>query len=121
MSPAKKAAKKSTRKSAAKRPAKKTGAKRTAKKATKKAAKKGTGKKATRKKGTRKKSTGRRTSAAAGNLVVATKVRQAVRGHNARMSSELVDAISAEVEDMVAKAARRARENGRSTIRPSDL
>lgn len=107
MSPAKKAAKKSAKKSTAKRAAKKAATKRTAKKAAKK--------------GTRKKSSAGRASAATGSVIVTSKLRDAIRAQGARMSSDLADALNSEVQEIIAKAAQRAKDNGRSTVRPSDL
>jgi hypothetical protein len=131
MAAAKKAtAKKSTAKksTAKKSTAKKSTAKKsTAKKATgaaKKAtgaAKKATGaaKKATR---TAKKATKKAVAAATGgNVVVASKVKEAIRGQDVRMSSEFVDALNEHVNEVIARATERAKGNGRSTVRPGDL
>jgi hypothetical protein len=124
MAAAKKAtAKKSTAKksTAKKSTAKKSTAKKsTAKKATG-AAKKATGaaKKATR---TAKKATKKAVAAATGgNVVVASKVKEAIRGQDVRMSSEFVDALNEHVNEVIARATERAKGNGRSTVRPGDL
>jgi hypothetical protein len=115
MAPAKKAAaKKATAKKA-------TAKKATAKKAT---AKKATAKKATAKKATAKKATARKRTAAAaptGNVVVASKVREATRAADVRMSSDFVDALNGEVSALIARAAQRAKDNKRGTVRPGDL
>jgi hypothetical protein len=123
MAAAKKAtAKKSTAKksTAKKSTAKKSTARSTAKKATG-AAKKATGaaKKATRsaKKATKKAVA----SATGGNVVVASKVKEAIRGQDVRMSSEFVDALNEHVNEVIARATERAKGNGRSTVRPGDL
>jgi hypothetical protein len=123
MAAAKKAtAKKSTAKksTAKKATAKKSTAKSTAKKATG-AAKKATGaaKKATR---SAKKATKKAVAAATGgNVVVASKVKEAIRGQDVRMSAEFVDALNEHVNEVIARATERAKGNGRSTVRPGDL
>jgi hypothetical protein len=116
MAPAKKsAAKKGTAK---KGTAKKSAAKRgTAKKS---AVKRGTAKKATAKKGTAKKAAGRG-GASSDNVVVASKVRDTVRGSGIRMSSEFTEALNAEVHGLISRAVQRAKGNGRGTVRPTDL
>jgi hypothetical protein len=126
MAAAKKAtAKKATAKKATAK--KSTAKKSTAKKATgaaKKAtgaAKKATGaaKKATR---TAKKATKKAVAAATGgNVVVASKVKEAIRGQDVRMSSEFVEALNEHVNEVIARATERAKSNGRSTVRPGDL
>jgi hypothetical protein len=125
------AAKKATAKKA-------TAKKATAKKAT---AKKATAKKSTAKKSTAKKSPVKRATSAAkkatrtakkstkkavaaatgGNVVVASKVKEAIRGQDVRMSSEFVDALNEHVNEVIARATERAKGNGRSTVRPGDL
>jgi hypothetical protein len=114
------AAKKATAKKATAKKA--TAKKATAKKAT---AKKATAKKATAKKATRggaKKATARKaTAASGGNVVVASKVKEAIRGRDVRMSAEFVDALNDHVNEVIAKATERAKGNGRSTVRPGDL
>jgi hypothetical protein len=118
MAPAKKAAaKKSTAKKA---PAKKATAKKApAKKAT---AKKATAKKAAAKKATAKKSTAKATAAGgSANVVVASKLREVIRGKDIRMAADFVSALNHEVHDLVERAVRRAKGNNRGTVRPSDL
>ncbi|MEX1177839.1 MAG: hypothetical protein WEB09_05210 [Nitriliruptor sp.] len=95
-----------------------TAKKATAKKAT---AKKATAKKATAKKATAKKATKKTTAAAGGNVVVASKIREAVKAQDVRMSSEFVDAVNQHVNELIAKAAERAKDNKRGTVRPGDL
>ncbi len=104
-------------------PAKKAaGKKATAKKAT---AKKATAKKATAKKATKrtaKKATAKKTAASsAGNVVVASKVREAVRSQDIRMSSDFVGAMNDEVNDLIVRAVARAKSNNRGTVRPGDI
>ena len=103
-------------------------AKQSAKKATKKTAKKAPAKRATAKKGTRKaakkttKKTAKKAAAGAGaQVVVASKVRERLRRDDARMSGEFVEALNAEVDDMVGRAVERAKSNNRTTVRPQDL
>ena len=42
-------------------------------------------------------------------------------GLDLRMSGDVPDAVNAKVQDMLKAAAERAKENGRSTLRPYDL
>ena len=116
MAAAKKSTKKATRKTAAKRP--------TAKKATKRApakraAKKSTARKATKR--TAKKATKRTAAASVGNVVVASKVKDAVRSADIRMAGDFPEALNAEVHALIARATERAKNNGRGTVRPNDL
>lgn len=55
------------------------------------------------------------------NLVVQSKVRDAVKKANLRLASDSVDALSKLVEDSIKKAAERCKANNRQTIRPSDF
>lgn len=124
MAPAKKAAaKKSTAKKTA---AKKATAKKTA--AKRSTAKKTAAKKATAKKATAKKTAAKRTAAAAAGgseqregLVIASKLKSAVKKHDVRMASDFAHAVSDQVHELVEKAAKRAQANRRSTVRPDDL
>jgi histone H3/H4 len=117
MAPAKKAAaKKATAKKATAKKA--TAKKATAKKAT---AKKATAKKATAKKATKRTAKKTTASSTQGNVVVASKLREAVKGHDIRMSGDLVDALNEHVHEVIAKAVERAKSNGRGTVRPNDL
>lgn len=108
MAAAKKTAKKATKKASAKKATKKATAK---KAATKKSTKKATAKKATKK----------ATAASTGSVVVTSKVKDAIKGQEARMSSDFVDALNAEVNETIARAVRRAKDNNRNTVRPQDL
>ena len=56
-----------------------------------------------------------------GNMVVASKVKEAVRGAGLRASGDLVDAVSVAVGGMLKSAMARCKENGRGTVRPHDL
>lgn len=111
MAAAKKTAtKKATKKAAAKRaPAKKA----TAKKApAKKSSKKTSAKKTT------KKTTG---AASVGNVIVTSKVKEAVKASDVRMAGDFPEALNAEVQATIDKAIARAKGNDRRTVRPSDL
>ena len=93
-----------------------------AKKATKKTTKKATAKRAPAKKGTAK-TTKKTTTAAAsvGNVVVASKVKEAVKAGEVRMAGDFPEALNAEVQTVIARAIQRAKDNGRGTVRPNDL
>lgn len=57
----------------------------------------------------------------ADSLVVQSKLKEAVKGLDLRMDSSLPDAVNEKVSAMLADAAKRAKENGRGTLRPYDL
>jgi hypothetical protein len=57
----------------------------------------------------------------ADSVVVQSKVKEAVKGLDLRMDSSLPDALNAKVQAMLQEAAKRAKENGRGTLRPYDL
>ena len=116
---AKKTAKKTAAKTTAgkKTAAKKTGAKETA---TKTAAKK-TGAKKTGAKKTAKKTSARASAGGGENLIVTSKLREAVRSQDVRMSADLVEALNEHVHEVLSKAVDRAKGNGRGTVRPNDL
>ena len=52
-------------------------------------------------------------------LVVRSKVKEACKGM--RCSGDFYEALDKTVKDMLGDAMRRAKENGRATIRPADL
>lgn len=54
-------------------------------------------------------------------LVVASKVRQFIRGKDVNMSSEVIEALNAMVQDLLSKAVKRTIANKRKTLRPQDL
>jgi histone H3/H4 len=54
-------------------------------------------------------------------LVVASKVRQFVRGKGVNMSSEVIGALNSTVQELLGKAVKRTGENKRKTLRPQDL
>jgi hypothetical protein len=57
----------------------------------------------------------------ADSVVVQSKVKEAVKGLDLRMDSSLPEALNAKVHAMLQEAAKRAKENGRGTLRPYDL
>lgn len=57
----------------------------------------------------------------ADSVVVQSKVKEAVKGLDLRMDSSLPDALNEKVQAMLQEAAKRAKENGRGTLRPYDL
>ncbi|MCC7138655.1 MAG: hypothetical protein IT460_09550 [Planctomycetes bacterium] len=56
-----------------------------------------------------------------GNMVVASKVKDAVRGAGVRAAGDLVDAVNAAVGGLLKAAIGRCKANGRGTVRPQDL
>lgn len=57
----------------------------------------------------------------ADQLLVQSKVKEAVKGLELRMDSELPDAINAKIVEMLEAAAERAKANKRGTLKPIDL
>lgn len=55
------------------------------------------------------------------DLVVQSKLKDAVKDLELRMDSSLPDAVDDKVRQLLQQAADRAKENGRSTLRPYDL
>ena len=56
-----------------------------------------------------------------GNLVVGSKVKDAVRSAGVRSAGDLTEAVSAAVGKMLSGAIARCKANGRGTVRPHDL
>ncbi|MDD3160219.1 MAG: DUF1931 domain-containing protein [Candidatus ainarchaeum sp.] len=54
-------------------------------------------------------------------LVVASKVKDAIKEQDCNTASDAVDALSAKVAEMIKDAAKRAKENGRKTVRGIDF
>ena len=54
-------------------------------------------------------------------LVVASKVKDAIKAAGCQSSGDLVEAVSDKVYDMIAAAVARAKANSRATVRPYDL
>lgn len=57
----------------------------------------------------------------AGLLIVQSKVREAIRAREKRVSDEFINALSEHVHQTIDKAIARASANGRSTLRPEDI
>lgn len=57
----------------------------------------------------------------ADSVVVTSKLKEAVKGHDLRMSGDVPEALDKKIREMLKDAAERARENGRGTLRPYDL
>jgi hypothetical protein len=57
----------------------------------------------------------------ADSLIVQSKVKEAVKGLDLRMDSSLPDALNEKINQMLADAAERAKNNNRGTLRPYDL
>jgi len=55
------------------------------------------------------------------SYVVASKLKELVKKNGMMSSGDLADAVSAELEASVAKACKRAKANGRKTVRAEDL
>ncbi|HKJ57221.1 MAG TPA: hypothetical protein VJ978_14685 [Nitriliruptoraceae bacterium] len=55
------------------------------------------------------------------NVIVTSKVKEAVKGLDLRLSSDVPDALNDKVHELLKAAAGRAQANGRSTLRASDL
>jgi hypothetical protein len=54
-------------------------------------------------------------------LIVGSKMKDVVKAAGCMSSGDLIEALSDRVHEMIAAAASRAKENGRSTVRPYDL
>jgi predicted ATP-dependent protease len=55
------------------------------------------------------------------SVVVQSKLKDAVKNLELRMDGNLPDALNQKVHELLQEAAKRAKENGRSTLRPHDL
>ena len=55
------------------------------------------------------------------SYVVASAVRDMLKKHGMMTAGDLPDALSMELESLVKKAAKRAKDNGRMTVQPRDL
>ena len=55
------------------------------------------------------------------SYVVASAVKELLKKHGMMTAGDFTDGVSAFVEEAVTKAAKRAKENGRVTVRPHDL
>ncbi len=55
------------------------------------------------------------------NVVVTSKVKEAIKSHDIRCSSDLVEALNGHVLGLLNGAVARAKANNRGTVRPQDL
>ncbi len=55
------------------------------------------------------------------SLVIATKVKEYIRSKDLNCASEVPDALSEKVRELLDAAIQRATENGRKTVKPYDL
>lgn len=55
------------------------------------------------------------------SYVVGSKVKALIKEKGGNTAGDFVDALSTEIEGMVAKAVERAKANGRKTVRANDL
>lgn len=55
------------------------------------------------------------------DLVVQSKVKETIKGLDLRMDGNLAEALDAKVKEILQAAAKRAKDNGRGTLRPYDL
>ncbi len=75
---------------------------------------------AARKKKTKRKASGRGKKATL-NVVVGSKVKEAVKSHGVRCSGDLIEALNGKVLGILADAVGRCEANRRGTVRPQDL
>ena len=68
-----------------------------------------------------KKSKATKKSAKGEVLVIASKMKDAIRKHGCNVSSDVVEALSAKVHSMIAEAVGRCKDNGRKTVRGYDF
>lgn len=54
-------------------------------------------------------------------LVIASKMKEAIRKHGCNVSSDVVDTLSAKIHDLIGEAAARCKSNGRKTVRGADF
>lgn len=57
----------------------------------------------------------------ADSVVVTSKLKETIKGLDLRMDGNLPEAVDAKVREILKAGAKRAKENGRSTLRPYDL
>lgn len=69
----------------------------------------------------KKKKAARSKKAAAANVVVGSKVKEAIKKSGIRCSGDLVDALNSHVHGVLKAAVARAKANKRGTVRPQDL
>lgn len=78
-------------------------------------------KKAAAKKAAPKKAAAKKTAATREVLVVASKVKEYIKGKSLQSSADVVPALSEAIYKMLDDAAVRTQGNGRATVRPYDL
>lgn len=76
---------------------------------------------AARRKKKAKKKAPRRRKAANLNVVVGSKVKEAIKAHGVRCSGDMVEALNAHVLGILDGAVARCQSNNRGTVRPHDL
>ena len=54
-------------------------------------------------------------------VIIASKAKDAIKAAGCQSSGDLVEALSNKVHDLVEAAVKRAKDNGRATVRPYDL
>lgn len=54
-------------------------------------------------------------------LVVASKIKEAIKGHGLNTAGDAAEGLNAVVVSLVEKACARAKSNGRKTVRPEDF
>ncbi len=54
-------------------------------------------------------------------LIIASKAKDVVKAAGCQSSGDMVEALSDKVHELIATAVKRAKENGRATVRPYDL
>ncbi len=54
-------------------------------------------------------------------LVIASKMKDAIRGKNCNVASDVVEALSSRIHEMITTAVGRCKENGRKTVRGYDF
>ncbi len=69
----------------------------------------------------KKKKAARSRKAVAANVVVGSKIKEAIKKSGIRCSGDLVDALNSHVHGVLKAAVVRAKANKRGTVRPQDL
>lgn len=54
-------------------------------------------------------------------LIVASKMKDAIRSNDCNVSGDVIEALNAKVHEMIVNAVSRAKENGRKTVRGYDF
>ncbi|MHC5011263.1 MAG: hypothetical protein ACYTG6_09970 [Planctomycetota bacterium] len=69
----------------------------------------------------KKKATARKSRAVKSNVVVGSKVKEAIKAKGVRMAGDFSEALNAHVHQCIADAVARCKNNNRGTVRPHDL